>query len=94
MARGPVWCAVGQNGLVAMARRFFAYLLVYGGLDAELDVKCNTDAGFQTNRDDTRSQSGYVFIMKGEVVAWRSSKQSTIALSSTQAEYINVYEAA
>nr|GFC55796.1 zinc finger, CCHC-type [Tanacetum cinerariifolium] len=33
--------------------------LVYGGnSDAELQVKCYCDAGFETDRDDTKSQTG------------------------------------
>nr|GFD23223.1 retrotransposon protein, putative, Ty1-copia subclass [Tanacetum cinerariifolium] len=36
--------------------------MVYGGnSDAELQVKCYCDAGFEIDRDDTESQTGYVF---------------------------------
>ncbi|GKB91658.1 DNA helicase [Tanacetum coccineum] len=38
--------------------------------------------------DDTKSQLGYVFVLNGGVVDWKSAKQSTIAMSSTEAEYI------
>ncbi|GKB41647.1 hypothetical protein Tco_0886589 [Tanacetum coccineum] len=68
--------------------------LVYGGLNDEFGVKGYTGASFKTDRDDTKSQSGYLFIMNGGVVAWRSSKQDTIAMSSTKAEYIVVSEVA
>ncbi|GKB40764.1 retrotransposon protein, putative, ty1-copia subclass [Tanacetum coccineum] len=38
--------------------------LVYGGNpEAELRVDCYCDARFETNRDDTKSQTGYVFIL-------------------------------
>jgi hypothetical protein len=67
--------------------------LVYGGFD-ELSVKCYTDAGFETDRDDIRSQSGYVFVMNGGAVDWRSSKQSTTAMYTTESEYIAASEAA
>ncbi|GJU61226.1 retrotransposon protein, putative, ty1-copia subclass [Tanacetum coccineum] len=63
------------------------------GLEDELSVKGYTGASFQTNRDDTKSQSGYVFIMNGEAVAWRSSKQDTIEMSSTESEYIVISKA-
>ncbi|GJR88660.1 retrotransposon protein, putative, ty1-copia subclass [Tanacetum coccineum] len=49
---------------------------------------CYTDAGWETGRDDLRSQTGYVFMMNGGAVDWKSSKQSTTAISSTEAEYI------
>nr|GFB41393.1 hypothetical protein [Tanacetum cinerariifolium] len=55
--------------------------LVYGGnSDAELQVKCYCDAGFETDRDDTKSQTGYVFTLNGGTVVWKSSKQSTTAI--------------
>ncbi|GKB74408.1 retrotransposon protein, putative, ty1-copia subclass [Tanacetum coccineum] len=43
--------------------------LVYGGNpESELRVDCYFDAGFETNRDDTKSQTGYVFILNGGAV--------------------------
>ncbi|GKD12202.1 hypothetical protein Tco_1196609, partial [Tanacetum coccineum] len=63
-------------------------------LEDELSVMCYTDASFQTDRDNTKSQSGYVLIMNDGAVAWMSSKQDTIAMSSTELEYIIVLEAA
>nr|GEV23406.1 retrotransposon protein, putative, Ty1-copia subclass [Tanacetum cinerariifolium] len=63
--------------------------LVYGGNPkAELRVDCYCDARFETDRDDTKSQIGYVFILNGGEVDWKSSKQSTTAMSATEAEYI------
>ncbi|GJZ13937.1 putative RNA-directed DNA polymerase [Tanacetum coccineum] len=68
--------------------------LVYGGNpEVELRVECYYDAGFETDRDDTKSQTGYVFILNGGEVDWKSSKQSTIAMSATEAEYIVASEA-
>ncbi|GJT94396.1 hypothetical protein Tco_1089914 [Tanacetum coccineum] len=50
--------------------------LVYGGNpDAELQVECYCDAGFETDRDDTKSQTGYVSILNGGAVDWKSSKK-------------------
>ncbi|GJV54991.1 retrotransposon protein, putative, ty1-copia subclass [Tanacetum coccineum] len=69
--------------------------LVYGGnLEAELRVDCYCDARFETDRDDTKSQTRYVFILNGGAVDWKSSKQSTTAMSATEAEYIAASEAA
>jgi hypothetical protein len=67
--------------------------LIYGG-ETELVVRGYTDASFQTDRDDLRSQSGFVFTLNGGAVNWRSSKQDTTADSTTEAEYIAVSEAA
>ena len=66
--------------------------LVYGG-DKELVVKGYTDASFVTGPDDYKSQSGYVFILNGGAVSWKSSKQDTVADSTTEAEYMAAAEA-
>ncbi|GKF03824.1 hypothetical protein Tco_0034492, partial [Tanacetum coccineum] len=43
---------------------------------------------YVTDRDDTKSKTGYVFILNGGAVDWKSSKQSTTAMSAIEAEYI------
>ncbi|GKE91459.1 hypothetical protein Tco_1572554, partial [Tanacetum coccineum] len=60
---------------------------------AELRVDCYCDVGFETDRDDTKSQTVYVFILNGGAVDWKSSKQSITAMSATEAEYIAASEA-
>ena len=61
--------------------------LVYGG-DKELVVNGYIDARFDTDPDDSKSQTGYVFILNGGAVSWCSSKQSVVAGSTCEAEYI------
>ncbi|GJU77416.1 hypothetical protein Tco_1274486 [Tanacetum coccineum] len=48
----------------------------------------------KTVRVTLRSQTVFVFMMNGGSVDWKSSKQSTIAMSSMEAEYIAAAEAA
>ena len=67
--------------------------LVYGG-EEELCVKGYAKANFQTDRDDCRSQSGLMYVMNGGAVSWTSSKQDTVADSTTEAEYIAACEVA
>ena len=67
--------------------------LVYGG-DKVLVVNVYVDASFNTDPDDSKSQSGYVFILNGGAVNWCSSKQSVVAGSTCEAEYIAASEAA
>nr|ABA96688.1 retrotransposon protein, putative, Ty1-copia subclass [Oryza sativa Japonica Group] len=67
--------------------------LVYGGQE-ELVVNGYTDASFQTDKDDFRSQSGFVFCLNGGAVSWKSSKQDIVADSTTKPEYIAASEAA
>ncbi|GJU54159.1 retrotransposon protein, putative, ty1-copia subclass [Tanacetum coccineum] len=69
--------------------------LVYGGNpEAEHRVDCYCNAGFETDRDDIKSQTRYVFILNGGAVDWKSSKQSTTAMSATETEYKAASEAA
>ncbi|GJU07318.1 hypothetical protein Tco_1123748 [Tanacetum coccineum] len=43
--------------------------------------------------DDIKSQTGYVFVLNGGAVDWKSAKQSTTAMYFTEAEYIAAAEA-
>ena len=45
------------------------------------------------NHDDHKSMSGYVFSAAGGAITWKSKKQSSIALSTMQAEYVALSEA-
>nr|GEV77077.1 hypothetical protein [Tanacetum cinerariifolium] len=56
------WTAV--TNILKYLRNTKDKFLVYGGNpEAELRVDCYCDAGFKTDRDDTKSQTGYVFIL-------------------------------
>ena len=46
------------------------------------------------NADDRRSISGYVFLARNGAITWSSRKQISIALSSTEAEYVALSEVA
>ncbi|XP_071678685.1 secreted RxLR effector protein 161-like [Lolium perenne] len=87
----PLWTTV--KTIFKYLRRTKDMFLVYGG-DDELSVRGYTDASYLTDYDDSRSQSGYVFVMNGGAVSWKSSKQDTVAASTTEAEYIAAFEAA
>ncbi|GJU70088.1 retrotransposon protein, putative, ty1-copia subclass [Tanacetum coccineum] len=69
--------------------------LVYGGdSTTKLRVTCYTDASWETDQDNLRSQTGFIFMMNGGAVDWKCSKQSTTTMSSMEAKYIDVVEAA
>nr|GEZ95912.1 hypothetical protein [Tanacetum cinerariifolium] len=59
----------------------------------ELRFSCYTDAGYLTDADDLKSQTGYVFVLNGGAVDWKSAKQSIFATSSAEAEYIATFDA-
>ena len=67
--------------------------LIYGG-DKEHVVNGYVDASFDTDQDDSKSQTRYVFILNGGAVSWCSSKQSVMAGSTCEAEYIATSEVA
>ena len=83
---GSHWTAV--KNILKYLRRSKDMFLVYGGLEDDLVVSGYTYASFQSEKDDFRSQSGYVFYLNGGAVSQKSSKQSTVADSITEAEYI------
>ena len=51
--------------------------LDYGG-DKRFVVKGYVDASFDTDPDDSKSQTGYVFTLNGGAVSWCSFKQSVV----------------
>jgi Reverse transcriptase (RNA-dependent DNA polymerase)/gag-polypeptide of LTR copia-type/Integrase core domain/GAG-pre-integrase domain/Domain of unknown function (DUF4219)/Zinc knuckle len=44
--------------------------------------------------EDMKSTSGYLFFLGSSPISWRSKKQPTVALSSTEAEYVAICAAA
>ena len=63
------------------------------GADKELVVNGYVDASFDNYPDDSKLQTGYIFILNGGAVSWCSSKQSVVAGSTCEAEYIAALEA-
>jgi len=55
--------------------------------------KMFADADWGGCNVDHRSYSGYIFMMSGATISWDSRKQRTIALSSTEAEYMALSKA-
>ena len=84
------WKAV--KNILKYLRRTKDIFLVFGG--SELKIEGYTDSSFQSESDDSKSMSGYVFTLNGGAISWKSSKQSTTADSTAEAEYIAASEAA
>ena len=53
-----------------------------------------SDADWAGDLDDRKSTSGYLFQVSGGAVTWRSKKQSCVALSTAEAEYMALSSAA
>ena len=67
------------------------YALHYNKYPAAIDGY--SDANWITGSNDVKSTSGYVFILGGEAVSWKSSKQTCIARSTMESEFIALNKA-
>ncbi|KAF2359200.1 Reverse transcriptase RNA-dependent DNA polymerase [Trinorchestia longiramus] len=80
-------------------KRIFRYLkgtselgILYSNCSAKC-VGCS-DADWAGDRSDRKSTSGYCFTLSNSVITWRSVKQSCVALSTAEAEYVALAGAA
>ena len=62
------------------------YVMCYKGKD--LHLVRYTDADWGGDLDQLKSTSGYAFLLNDCTISWSSKKQSCIALSTMEAEYV------
>ncbi|KAH9780462.1 hypothetical protein KPL71_008083 [Citrus sinensis] len=82
-----------ESHLLAV-KRIFRYLS--GTIDiglwyprgTHIDLTCFSDADFAGYKVDRKSTSGTCYILGHSLVSWFSKKQNSVALSTTEAEYI------
>jgi hypothetical protein len=81
-------------------KHLFRYLKGTEDLGLFYEEKCKVpglvgyaDAGYLSDPHACRSQNGYVFLLNGTAISWRSQKQSLVATSTNYAELIALYEA-
>ncbi|XP_072060390.1 secreted RxLR effector protein 161-like [Arachis hypogaea] len=55
--------------------------------NGHLKVETYTDADWAGNPNDRRSIAGYFTLVGGNLVTWKSKKQTVVALSSAEAEF-------
>ncbi|GJT88074.1 retrovirus-related pol polyprotein from transposon TNT 1-94 [Tanacetum coccineum] len=84
------WTAV--KNILKYLRNTKDRFLVYGR-EEELRVIDYCDASWQIDKDDSRSQSGWVFLLNGGAVTWKSLKQDTMVDSTCESEYIAACDA-
>ncbi|GJP74117.1 hypothetical protein CLOP_g6586 [Closterium sp. NIES-67] len=60
----------------------------------EMLLSCYTDASFNSVKADGTSIGGYVCLLGGGAVSWRSKKQNEVGLSSCETEYMALYHGA
>lgn len=70
------------------------YFLRLSDNNAERDVlRGYADANWAEDRQDRKSNSGYVFQINGGTISWTCRKQTCVSLSSTEAEFVALSEA-
>ena len=94
------FCAKPTKQHWVAVKRIFRYLkgtqqygLHYNKSDSNHCVGFS-DADWGGDLDDRKSTSGYVFQVGGTAISWRSKKQTCVALSTAEAEYIALASAA
>ena len=94
------FCAKPTNQHWVAVKRIFRYLkgtqqygLLYGKSNSNNCVGFS-DADWGGDLDDRKSTSGYMFQVGGTAISWRSKKQTCVALSTAEAEYIALASAA
>uniref|UniRef100_A0A2N9F9L9 Integrase catalytic domain-containing protein n=1 Tax=Fagus sylvatica TaxID=28930 RepID=A0A2N9F9L9_FAGSY len=82
----------GEDHWKAIVRvlRYLKYTLNYGVHYTRYPAVLEgySDANWISDTNDTKSTSGYVFTLGGAAVSWKSSKQTCIARSTMESEFI------
>ncbi|TQE12286.1 hypothetical protein C1H46_001939 [Malus baccata] len=67
------------------------FMLVYGNGES-LELEGYTDSDLAGDIDDRKSTGGYIFMLNGGAVSWKSAKQTVIATSTMEAEFVACFE--
>ncbi|GJP80426.1 hypothetical protein CLOP_g10629 [Closterium sp. NIES-67] len=62
--------------------------------EGKVFLSCFADATWASEHEDSSSVGGYICMVGGGPVSWRSKKQSETALSSVESEYMAMFHAA
>ena len=79
------WIAVKRIMRYLRGTTDFRILYRYGGNP----LRGFSDSDWASDIDQRRSCTGYIFMMSDGAVSWSSSRQHTVALSSTEAEFLS-----
>ena len=84
------WIAVKR--VMRYLQRTKDYMLTYRKLD-QLEIIGYSDSNFAGCRDSMKSTSGYIYLLAGGAISWKSVKHSIVASSTMAAEFVTCYEA-
>ena len=83
---------IGGKKVLRYLQKTKAHMLVYRQVkNLEITAYCDSDFASKFPSSN-KSTTGYVFILAGGAVAWRSVKQELISTSTMQAEFIAIYD--
>jgi len=85
---GPKHWHAAQRVLKYLAKTPDMRLVLGGDSDNATELIGYTDSDWAHDIDDRRSVSAYIWQLGESTVAWSSKKQSTVAASSTEGEYM------
>ena len=86
--------APGGDPHVTAVKRVFRYLNGTRNLGityqptSDTEILGFTDADWAQDISDRKSTSGYVFTLSGGAISWSSKKQTSVALSTMEAEFV------
>lgn len=91
------FCAAPMEPHLTAAKRILRYLK--GSLDSQIaycqtasaDIVGYTDANWAGDLDNRRSTSGNVFLLADGPISWTSKRQSVVAVSTAESEYIALF---
>ncbi|KAL4193928.1 hypothetical protein AMTRI_Chr06g201690 [Amborella trichopoda] len=66
------------------------YALTYKG-GSDIHIQGYSNANYLGDLDESKSTSGYIFMLSGGVVSWCSKKHDIVALSIMESEYVACY---
>ena len=83
---------VAGKKVLRYLQRTKSHMLVYRQVE-DLKLVGFSDSDFAGNYPDSKkSTCGYVFMLAGGAIAWKTMKQTLVSTSTMQAEFIAVYE--
>jgi hypothetical protein len=77
--------------IIGYLKKTKSYKLIIDG-NSELKVTAYSDSDWAGDRSDRKSTSGYLIKLGNSLISWHSKKQSSVSLSTMEAEYIAASE--
>lgn len=85
---------IGVKRILRYLKGTLSYGLVFSHSQSDdFSLHGYSDADWAGDIDTRKSTSGYIFRLGPSTISWRSNKQSIVALSTTEAEYVALCQA-